>query len=397
MSGITPIAVPKWGIEMQEGTFVAWRVDLGMAVSQGQEIADVETEKIVNALEAPADGILRRCLAADGDTLPVGSLLGVLAEEGVSDAAIDAFIAEFKSGASVATEVSAAPEIAAGPEARAGRIRASAGAKRLAEQLGIDLATVQGSGRNGRISREDVEQVAQSAAAGGAVQSPAAADYTPEPMSGTRKTIARRLVQSKQEIPHYYLTADLQLDALLKRREALTAQDIEASLNDLIVHAAALALMDVPEVNANLVGDEIRRFAHADVAVAVATDDGLVTPVLRAAETLSIQELSGTLRQLTEKARAGQLERADIEGGSFTVSNLGMFDIRQFTAIINPPQVAILAVGAARPRITLDDAQPVTVTEMTVTLSCDHRVVDGAVGARFLQALRERIEAPPEV
>jgi pyruvate dehydrogenase E2 component (dihydrolipoamide acetyltransferase) len=204
-------------------------------------------------------------------------------------------------------------------------------------------------------------------------------------------------VQSKQEIPHYYLTADLQLDALLKRREALTAQDIEASLNDLIVHAAALALMDVPEVNANLVGDEIRRFAHADVAVAVATDDGLVTPVLRAAETLSIQELSGTLRQLTEKARAGQLERADIEGGSFTVSNLGMFDIRQFTAIINPPQVAILAVGAARPRITLDDAQPVTVTEMTVTLSCDHRVVDGAVGARFLQALRERIEAPPEV
>ncbi len=213
-------------------------------------------------------------------------------------------------------------------------------------------------------------------------------------MSGLRKTIARRLVQSKQEIPHYYLTADLLLDPLLKRREELIAQGVDASINDLIVHAAALALLDVPEVNANLVGDEIRRYAHADVAVAVATEDGLVAPVLRGAEALSVQELSARFRELTEKARSGRLERADIEGGSFTVSNLGMFDIRQFTAIINPPQVAILAVGAARPRVTLEDGEPVTVTEMTVTLSCDHRVVDGAVGARFLQALRERVEAP---
>jgi pyruvate dehydrogenase E2 component (dihydrolipoamide acetyltransferase) len=372
---------------MQEGSFVAWRVQVGASVAEGDEIADMETEKVVNALEAPADGILRRCIAEEGDTLAVGSLVGVLSEAGVSDAEIDAFIAGFvPADVSVGGGGTPAATGQATPEAPAGEIRASLAARRLAEKLGIDLATVPGSGRKGRITPQDVEQAAESFSADG--------EFSAAAMSSMRKTIARRLVESKRNIPHYYLTAEIAVDALLKHRDKLAAEDVEVSITDLIVRATALTLMDVPEVNAHLVGAEIRHFPHAAVAVAVATDNGLVAPVVHAAEKLSLPNLAQILRELAENARAGRLQRGNLEGGTFTVSNLGMFDIKQFTAIINPPQVAILAVGAVQARVIFEAGQAKTINQMTVTLSCDHRVVDGVVGARFLQALRKHIESP---
>lgn len=395
MSRITAVTVPKWGIEMQEGQFVEWRATVGDQISRGDEIADMETEKIVNALESPGDGMLRRQLAQEGDTLPVGALIGVLAEPDVPEADIDKYIAEFKPA-----EVSFEPDVSAGEtpvDATVGTSESSAAhistpVRRLAERLGVDVTNIQGTGRNGRISREDVER----AASAGASTEPADArgDYEVVPMSALRKTIARRLVQSKQDIPHYYLTADVCLDPLLERRQQLDADGVQASVNDLLVKAVAHALIDVPDVNAQLVGDEIRRFPNANIAIAVATDAGLMTPVVRSAESKSVGELAAIIRELTQRARAGQLNSKDVVNGSFTVSNLGMHGVRNFTAVVNPPQVAILAVGAGEARVVVKDGRPGVATMCTLTLSCDHRVVDGAVGAQFLKSLRAHIEAP---
>ncbi len=394
MSRIVGVAVPKWGIEMQEGTFVGWRVEIGAQVARGEEIADMETEKIVNALEAPADGILRRRIADEGDTLAVGALVGVLSEDGVDDAEIDAFVADYLQDGNEPNAANNAGDAGdpGGSTAPVPEIRASLAARRLAEKLDIDLSAVQGSGRRGRITPGDVQQAAHAVPAQPNVQTESG--YVAESMSGTRKTIARRLVDSKQTIPHYYLTAEISVDALLEYRAQLAGQGVTVSITDLLVRATALTLLDVPEINAHLVADEIRQFSQANIAVAVATDTGLVAPVIHGAEVLSPAELSAKLSLLTEQARAGQLKSSDLEGGTFTVSNLGMFDVQQFTAIINPPQVGILAIGAVQAQLALDAGQPTTIQRMMVTLSCDHRVVDGAVGGRFLQALRRCIESP---
>jgi len=395
MSDIYPIAVPKWGIEMVEGTIVGWSKDPGDSISKGDEVFEMESDKIVNVWESPVDGILRRRIAEEGDAMAVGGLLGVIATAEVDDAAIDAFIKEF----SAADDSSEAETSAPAPASAAGSISPGDAAaktnpvvRRLATELGVDLNAVVGTGRRGRITKEDVEAAAQ-AGAQGAENGPATSDAVQiTPLSPTRKTIAKRLTQAKQDIPHYYLTAEYELDGLLAHREKLNRENEQrVSVNDLLVSCAARALMAVPEVNINLVGDDIHQFKHANIAVAIATKDGLYPATVRNADTMTPQEIAAAMAGLVDKANSGGLTLEDLSGASFTVSNLGMYGVDSFAAIINPPMCAILALGKGQPKIVVKDDAPAVATVVNATLSCDHRAIDGALGARFLDALREEI------
>ncbi len=394
MSRIHAITMPKWGIEMQEGAITSWHVDVGGIVSRGAQLLDVETEKIVNTVEASVEGTLRRIIGSVGDTLPVGALVGIVCEGDVSDAEIDRFVREFKAadasfepetsaGASSSATAPAAEAPSAAPAAeREDEARVSPIARRLAEKLGVDLSKVTGTGRNGRISKEDVESYhAKQSTAVEAV-----------PMSAMRLAIARRLTESKQTIPHYRLHADVDCAALDTARGQHTAAGRKISVNDLLLVALARTLAEFPDVNACLENDTILRRRSADIALAVSTAGGLITPVLRSAESKDVVALAQEARDLAAKARDNKLTREEITGGSFTLSNLGMFGIDAFDAVINPPQVAILAVGSIRDAVVLRDGTPAAGRLMTLTLSCDHRVVDGALGARFLSALKQRIE-----
>ena len=404
---IFPITMPKWGIEMQQGTITEWHAAPGGALAKGAPLLDVETEKIVNSVEAPVAGTLRRIVAETGSTEAVGALIAVFADAAVSEAEIDAFITGFKpADASFdhadapAAPATAAPAVDAAAD---GEARISPIARRIAERLGVDITQVKGTGRNGRVSKEDVEAYAASIGvqAGAApAAAPVVAPTAPtgdgvvrEKMTSMRATIARRLLESKQGIPHYRLAADVDLTALLARRAALRAAGTEVSVNDLLVRACALTLVKHPAVNAQLQGDEVHKFPHADIAVAVATDGGLVTPIVRSADTKSAAQIGAETGDLAARARSGKLTREEITGGTFTLSNLGMFGIDRFDAIINPPQVAILAVGAGADRVIARGGGVVVAKVATLTLSCDHRVVDGAIGAQFLQALRQTIES----
>ena len=404
---IFPITMPKWGIEMQQGTITEWHAVPGGALAKGAPLLDVETEKIVNSVEAPVAGTLRKIVAETGSTESVGALIAVFADASVPDAEIDAFIAGFKPAdasfdhADAPTAPTAAP--AAVDAAADGEARISPIARRIAERLGVDITQVKGTGRNGRVSKEDVEAYAASIgvhADGAPVAAPAAGSAAApgdgvvrEKMTSMRATIARRLLESKQGIPHYRLAADVDLTALLARRAALRAAGTDVSVNDLLVRACALTLVKHPAVNAQLQGDEVHKFPHADIAVAVATDGGLVTPIVRSADTKSAAPIGAETGDLATRARSGKLTREEITGGTFTLSNLGMFGIDRFDAIINPPQVAILAVGAGADRVIARGGSVVVAKVATLTLSCDHRVVDGAIGAQFLQALRQTIES----
>ena len=403
---IRALTMPKWGIEMQEGTVTAWHIEPGRRVEKGEPLLDVETEKIVNSVESPASGTLRIVLAGAGDTCKVGELVGVLAEPGVGDAEVDAFIRNFRPAdtsferddsaggeapaATAAAAATAQPATPAAPSEDGDEPRVSPIARRLAEKLGIDPSRIVGTGRNGRVSKEDVEAYAAKLAAAPAPAPEATAAATPlrrERLTSMRATIARRLGESKQTIPHYRVSIDLDADALLARRRALADTGVRVSVNDLLLEAVARALVRHPRVNAQFDGNEVLEFGQADVAVAVATDSGLITPVIRAADGKPVERLAAESRDLAARARAGKLTREEITGGTFTVSNLGMYGIKSFDAIINPPQVAILAVGAAEPRPVVRDGALAVGTRMTVTLSSDHRVVDGAAAAAFLAML----------
>ena len=390
MSEIYPIAVPKWGIEMVEGTITTWNKSEGDVIAKGDEVFEMESDKIVNVWDAPVAGVLRRIIAAAGDAHPVGALLGVIAAADVSDADIDQFIAEHSATRAETESAPAAAETATPQQTiQTGDAytRSSPSVRRLADELGVDLGTVTGTGRRGRITDDDVK-----AATGSDSSAPEGVQVIP--LSATRKTIARRLTEAKQSIPHFYLTAEYALDGLLAHRAKLNETgSVKVSVNDLLVWSVAQALMKEPRVNVNLVDDSIHQFDAAHISVAIATEEGLYPATVRNADTLSPAEIAKATGALAEKAKTGKLTKDDISGGSFTVSNLGMFGITQFTAIINPPMGAILAMGKASQQAVVREGEIGIATMLSVTLSCDHRVIDGAVGAQFLATLDEVIAA----
>ena len=413
---IVAVVVPKWGLEMTEGTVSSWLKQPGDAVTRGEPLIEIESEKIVNSLDAPADGVLRRILLDAGNVAAVGSLIGVIADASASDDDIDRFIRDFRppdsgdapaaagpptASAAPAPSVGAPPAAtthtapAATPDATpdAGAVRVSPPVRRLAESLGVSLAGLRGSGPNGRILQEDVERAArggaQDGAAGGSAPATAsAAAETPrlEPWSATRRAIAKRMQDAARDIPHFYLVTDVDASALLAQRERLRSGTEPPSVNDLIVHAVARVLPRHPRVNAHHSDEGSRVFSHAHIAVAMATPDGVLAPVVPYTDRLPLASLSTALRDLRGRVAQRKLGKTDLEGGSFTVSNLGMYGVREFTSIITPPQSASLAVGALR--------KEGAAATLTLTLSCDHRALDGATGAAFLRDLKEELEKP---
>ena len=385
MSKIYPIAVPKWGIEMVEGTINTWNKSEGDAVARGDEVFEMESDKIVNVWDSPVDGVLRRVIAAAGDTHPVGALLGVIAARDVSDEDIEAFIARYTGAPPEQPGPASAPSPAPAAGGSDAYTRSSPSVRRLADELRVDLNTLVGSGRRGRITEDDVR-----AAAGG----DGGEDVDIIPLTATRKSMARRLTEAKQSIPHFYLSVDYEIDGLLAHRERLNQRGaVKVSVNDLLVWCVGRALIREPRVNVNLVGDAIHRFKRAHISVAIATDEGLYPATLRGVEAMSPAEIATATGALADKARRGKLQPADLSGGSFTVSNLGMFGVSHFSAIVNPPMGAILALGKGEPQCVVKNGEQAIATRLSATLSCDHRVIDGAGGAKFLRALGEEIAA----
>ena len=412
------VTMPALSPTMTTGTLAKWTIAPGDAVHAGDVIAEIETDKATMEVEAIEDGVVAQIFVEAGsENVAVGTVIAVLAEAGESvDEVASTAVAPVQSDDTVppTTKTPADPVTDARSEKPAdqptetssqktSRIFATPLARRIAADRGIALDRLTGSGPHGRILRRDVEaapalplQAAPAAVSAPNMPVVAGASELVE-NSQMRKSIAARLQDSKQQAPHFYLTIDCQIDELLRARRALNdkaAEGVKISLNDLVIRAAAKALMEVPDANVSWEGEHTRRFQHADIAMAVAIDGGLVTPIIWAAETLGLAALSQTTADLAERARHGQIQAAEYSGGSFTISNLGMFGIREFAAVINPPQGAILAVGAGEQRPVVVDGALAVATVMTVTLSADHRVVDGAVGARWLQSFKGFIEHP---
>ncbi|WP_440207237.1 2-oxo acid dehydrogenase subunit E2 [Acinetobacter oleivorans] len=504
MSEIKTLEIPKWGLSMEEGTIAQWLIKEGDSFNKGDEICEIETTKIVNVLEAPFAGTLRKILAKDGDTLPVGGLIAVCADSEISDAEIETFIASLGGSAAKAPEApseqsksetfapvaekaeqsqtASAPAkvVAKGdhavPESLQGyqtsdELFATPHALKLAEKHNVNLAKVTGSGREGRISVQDIQKAVQ--AVGGqwpdvkqqtqakVVKSTAddsrvsatpvarrlakqwginlndcrvsgtrgrvckedveAVYYRNNPtsvnkqsaqcavaqpqstvtavaMNGMRKAIASRLQAAKRNAPHFRLVVDLNVEALQKLRKQIneTVPQVKLSINDMLIKAAAAALIKVPEVNVQFdeATQSILQFSQADISVAVAIPNGLITPIVKAANQKSLAQISDDMRDLATRAKTGKLQPDEFQGGSFSISNLGMLGIKQFDAIINPPQGAIMALGASESRAVVENGNVAVREIVTATLSCDHRVIDGAVGAKFLASFKQFVENP---
>lgn len=414
----TIIRMPEVLANSTEAALQAWLVAVGDSVSIGQPLAEIETEKAIVEYAAETEGVLVRLLVEPGDSVSVGAPIGIIAAAGETDVDIEgllvgdgAAIASLREPETVAeaqeVEGASASKDAAeveggeGPAPIAddsGRLFASPLVRRLSREQGLDLSGVVGTGPGGRIVRRDLDRVAS-----GATPRPAPAPqpahtgarFTDIPHTRMRMAIARRLTESKSMVPHFYLVADCRVDALLElRRQVNEASPRKISVNDFVVKAVAAALIEVPAANAIWTDSATRRFDEVDVAIAVSTDGGLLTPVLRGVESMSLLEVSSTIAELAERARAGRLQQQELEGGSFSVSNLGMYGVDEFSAILNPPQSGILAVGAAKERVIVVDGQIVVGSVMTVTLSADHRVLDGALAAEWLTAFVTKVETP---
>ncbi len=417
----TTIRMPEVLANVTEAAVQKWLVAPGDTIAVGQPFAEIETEKAVVEYTAETAGTVLELLIKEGDNVDVGAPIAIVGEVGeVAPAsptptapATVAAAAPAPSALAPATPATAAPAVAAAapaasaPEAAVAhpgeRRFISPLVRRLARERGLDLAGVQGTGPDGRIVRRDIDALASHApapAAPVAASPQGAPSAEPEliPHSRMRTTIARRLTESKSTVPHFYLTADCRVDRLLKlRREINSIDGVKISVNDLVVKAVAAAFADVPEANTTWSDEGRLRHRTADIAIAVSLDDGLVTPVVRGVESLTVTALAATIADLATRAREGKLKQHEIEGGSFAVSNLGMFGTQAFSAIINPPQAGILAVGAARPAPVVVDGALEVGTVMTVTLSADHRVMDGALAARWLAAFVARIESPASI
>jgi pyruvate dehydrogenase E2 component (dihydrolipoyllysine-residue acetyltransferase) len=421
------ITMPALSPTMTEGKLANWQVNEGDAIASGDVLAEIETDKATMEVEAIDEGVMGKILIAGGtDNVQVNQPIAIMLEEGEDASALNGYVptGSIVSAAETAAEVPAAPAApAAAPIANSApaaaptsgsRVFASPLARRIASGGGIDISTVPGTGPRGRIVRADVDAFI---ASGGAKATPAAAptvaatpasagpvattpphagEHTEIPLTGMRKTIAKRLSEAKQTIPHFYLTIECELDNLLDMRKNLNAQSDEykISVNDFIIRASALALRKLPAANAIWGGDKILQYKDIDISVAVAVEGGLITPVVKAADQKGLAGISNNMKELAAKAREGKLMPEEYQGGCFSISNLGMFGIKEFSAVINPPQSAILAVGAGAQRPIVKNGELTVATMMSATLSCDHRVIDGALGAELLKYFKGYIEEP---
>jgi pyruvate dehydrogenase E2 component (dihydrolipoamide acetyltransferase) len=449
----TEIQLPALSPTMTEGKIVKWLKKEGESISSGEAIAEVETDKSNLEVEAFDDGVLLKILVPEGETGKVGAPIAVIGQKGEK---VEASAPPAKAATPAPAAASAAPTPPAkpapkpappGPEARRempqpeeraqkpggpaqvvpirraeepappaaeenGRLRASPLAKRMARDEGLDLAAVQGSGPSGRIVKRDVEAaIGQAGQAAAVARAPAPAGRPapapvptfgrrePEvlPISGMRKIISQRMAEVKPGVPHFYVTVDIEMEEAAKLREQAKAAEVKVSFNDLIVKAAALALRRQPKVNVSIQGDRILQFHTADVGIAVAIEDGLITPVIRDADQKSLGTIAAESRELAERARRKALKPEEYSGGSITVSNLGMFGVDSFIAVINPPQASIVAVGAVSEKAVVREGKVVARKMMSATFSGDHRIVDGALGAQYLQELKALLEQPTKL
>jgi pyruvate dehydrogenase E2 component (dihydrolipoamide acetyltransferase) len=414
------IVLPAVSPTMEKGTLARWRVAVGSAIQPGDVIAELETDKASVEISAESAGVLREIVVPAGSVdVPVGTVIarleagtgtGTLTGSKQARDALPLSPGERVPGGEVSLGRQVpGGEVSLGHQVPGGEVLASPLARRLARQLGIDLGTVRGTGSHGRITKADLEAVdarlrsrpalPHSAATGAAEvihPPPHGVPLETLPLSAMRKTIARRLGESKRSVPHFYMSVDVDVDALLELRAQCNARPgaVRLSLNDFILRAVALSLVAVPEANVQYAGDAIHRFTRVDISVAVALDAGLVTPIVRDAAHKGVQTIAEEMRGLVEKAKAGRLHPSDYEGGTFSISNLGMYGIKQFEAVINPPQGAILAVGATERRVVPVGDEICVRNQLTATLSCDHRVIDGAVGARLLGEIKRGLEDP---
>jgi pyruvate dehydrogenase E2 component (dihydrolipoamide acetyltransferase) len=400
------VQLPALSPTMKDGRITKWLKNEGDKITSGTEIAELETDKSNLAIEAYDDGILLKIVVKAGDSAPVGSTIAWIGKAGEAipatppPATAPAAAVAPAPVAQAAAPAKAAPVVAepVAPPAPAGRLRASPLAKRVAETQGVDLNGVQGSGPNGRIVRRDVEAALEKKPVGAAPVFARASGVrlppTTIPVTQMRKVIAQRLTEVKPGVPHFYLNIDIEMDQALKLREEAKAQELKISVNDVLVKAVAVAVRRFPRINQVFAGDVIQQLQNVDVGIAVAIEDGLITPIVKDADQKGLVEISAEVRDLAERAKKKALKPDEYTGGSITISNLGMFGIDSFIAVINPPQASILAVGKVEPKVVVRDGQMVIRQMMSMTFSGDHRVVDGAVGAQFLQVVRDLLEHP---
>lgn len=430
----TQVVMPKLSPTMEEGQLARWLKKEGDKVSMGEPLAEIDTDKATMEMQALSNGVLRKILINEGESAPLGQPIAIIgeADEDISELLKTATAAKPaqaaaateklpESDAAPAVEVTpkdqtAAPAVSADGKkpresaAPTGRLLISPIAARMAAEAGIDLKSLRGSGPGGRIVKSDVEAARTQKPAApalklpslsvlrtaqpGAVYGPSA--YRDEPLSEMRRTIARRLVTSLGPVPHFFLTSEIDMERAADLRRSINElyPDAKVSLNDLIIKVVAVTLTQHPQVNASFQDKTVRYYEHADIGVAVATENGLITPIVRAAELKSLLDIAGEVRELADRARARKLKPEEYTGATFSISNLGMFGIEEFTAVINPPEGAILAVGAMAPKPVVKENDIAIRQTMRVTMSCDHRVIDGAVGAKFLQTFKQIMENP---
>ncbi|MGC6331638.1 pyruvate dehydrogenase complex dihydrolipoamide acetyltransferase [Rhizorhabdus sp. FW153] len=425
------LKMPALSPTMEEGTLAKWLVKEGDKVGPGDLLAEIETDKATMEYEAVDEGVIAKLLVEEGaEGVKVGTVIALIAEEGEDASAASPAPAKKEAAPApaapaaeavkpAAEEKPAASAPAAAKDSGGERVKASPLARRLAAAQGIDLAQVEGSGPGGRVIKADLETVsggksapAPTASAPAAASAPAetpkpapapvvAADEIPHEvvkLSNMRKTIARRLTESMQQSPHIFLTVDIMLDPLLKLRgelnKALEARGVKLSVNDLLIKALAVALAEVPDCNVSFAGDTLIRYQRSDISVAVAIPGGLITPIIKGADTKSIATIASEAKDLAQRAKDGKLQPVEYQGGTASISNMGMFGIKQFTAVINPPQAMIMAVGAGEKRPYVVGNELTTATVMSATGSFDHRAIDGAVGAQLMQAFKRLVENP---
>ncbi len=433
----TQVVMPKLSPTMEEGQLARWLKKEGDKVTMGEPLAEVDTDKATMEMQALSNGVLRKILIKEGDSAPLGQPIAIIGEpdEDISEllkSSAEAKPVKAEAAPQKLPESEAAPAVEARDEESAkpqatsstdgdgrqpqptatagGRVLISPIAARMAAEAGIDFKSVQGSGPGGRIIKKDIEAAASRKSespagkpglrplprpsAQGAVYGPSA--YRDEPASEMRRTIARRLVTSLGPVPHFFLTIEIDMERAAEMRRSINEiyPDLKLSINDIVIKVAAVSLIQHPQVNASFQDKVIRHYEHADVGVAVATENGLITPVIRAAELKSLIDIAAEVRELADRARGRKLKPEEYTGATFSISNLGMFGIEEFTAVINPPEGAILAVGAMQAKPVVRDGEIVARQTMRVTMSCDHRVIDGATGAKFLQTFKQIMENP---